>query len=324
MRNNITSIIHLDGPDKTGKTTLVKKIIERTNGNFLVYDRSYLSQVVYAKLKNRDVDVQQFINKAAEAQERGEIFIFLNPTKLMSIQQRFELHQAKDLKFSEYKHHLTTFREQASVFKNNGCLYFELDTTIFTPDECVNEILRIANEDYIQSCKFCALHKLSCNIYEQYTGNGKLIPEVKSEVEFMFVGMNPSQKRIQNNIYPFEVLVDKESQKNKVFKDALNELDITQKSYITNAVKCSTENNKIDDNDLKACLHILKSEINQFKPKVIVAMSQQVYDFLVPRVNKKIQLVKIYHPAYQYAYNRMTEDEYKEHVKNVLAPYIIK
>ena len=140
MRYKIPAIVHLDGPDKVGKSSINKKLIELSEGNLLVIDRSYLSQITYAEVKNRTVDVEYFKKQALEAYKRGEIFIFLNPTKLNAIHDRFKLHNETDLKFSDYEMHLNVFRKKANELKIMGCDYFNVDTTIMTIDESVERI----------------------------------------------------------------------------------------------------------------------------------------------------------------------------------------
>lgn len=46
--------IEIDGPDKTGKSTICKYITQLSNYRFATHDRGYMTQVVYSKKFNRD------------------------------------------------------------------------------------------------------------------------------------------------------------------------------------------------------------------------------------------------------------------------------
>ena len=42
-------IIHIDGPDKTGKDSIRRDVVKKSKGTSLVYVRSFLSQIVYSR-----------------------------------------------------------------------------------------------------------------------------------------------------------------------------------------------------------------------------------------------------------------------------------
>lgn len=48
--------IELDGPDKTGKSTIAKYLTMLSNFRFATHDRGYMTQVVYSKKFNRDYE----------------------------------------------------------------------------------------------------------------------------------------------------------------------------------------------------------------------------------------------------------------------------
>ena len=48
--------LELDGPDKTGKSTICKYITMLSNYRFATHDRGYMTQVAYSKKFNRNYD----------------------------------------------------------------------------------------------------------------------------------------------------------------------------------------------------------------------------------------------------------------------------
>ena len=54
-------IIHIDGPDKTGKDSIRREVVKSGKGSYLVYVRSFLSQIVYGRIYNRNIFYCDFV-----------------------------------------------------------------------------------------------------------------------------------------------------------------------------------------------------------------------------------------------------------------------
>ena len=58
-------IIHIDGPDKTGKDSIRRQVVKNAKGTTLVYIRSFLSQIVYSRLYNRKINEDWFLQNGS-------------------------------------------------------------------------------------------------------------------------------------------------------------------------------------------------------------------------------------------------------------------
>lgn len=122
-----SNIIHLDGADKTGKDTVRNKIIEETNGNTLIYNRSHISQIAYSIIYNRNIDIDFFMRDAWECYCRGNIFIVLE-CSLENARKRFIKHNEKDLHISQFEKHLKVFNKVIEKFVEMGIEVHKINT----------------------------------------------------------------------------------------------------------------------------------------------------------------------------------------------------
>lgn len=79
-------LIFFEGVDKTGKTTLVKEVLRKTNYKHVVYDRGVISQVVYDFVFDRDPDPA--IKEAMTYLKKANAIIFLCEAKNELIEKR--------------------------------------------------------------------------------------------------------------------------------------------------------------------------------------------------------------------------------------------
>lgn len=138
----------------------------------------------------------------------------------------------------------------------------------------------------------------------------------------MIVGMNPSYRRFpksSGNAFGSGENVSKYDKVGTKFSNLLNEFGILDCCYITNAVKCSTTDNKITNKILKNCFENFKLELEYCKPKLIIALGNQVYDFL--RMQEIENLEKLRHPSYYFSYHRDTIENYKNSIRDILKKY---
>ena len=106
----LVRIIHIDGPDKTGKDSIRRQVVKNGKGNTLVYIRSFLSQIVYSRLYNRNINEKVFFMSWAEAIVRGEEFYFIDCSYEL-VKERFVKHDEKDLDIKDWKEYRRVFYE---------------------------------------------------------------------------------------------------------------------------------------------------------------------------------------------------------------------
>ena len=93
--------------------------------------------------------------------------------------------------------------------------------------------------------------------------------------------------------------------------------------YITNVVKCSTENNKVDYEHFECCKDYFIEEFKTTHPELIVACGNQTYDYVssifqfLKSSKEDAKLDKIFHPSYCFSYKRISVKDYNLHVRDV-------
>ena len=70
--------VFIEGPDCSGKTTLVKKIHERTEYRWHIHDRSQISRKIFAEMYNRDLPYLES-DLHLELSSLNNRFVFLVP-----------------------------------------------------------------------------------------------------------------------------------------------------------------------------------------------------------------------------------------------------
>lgn len=170
----------------------------------------------------------------------------------------------------------------------------------------------------IQKCNRCYLCLLECNKYNLNLGHGKLLgyhrPNfINNRDIIMMVGLNPSYRRFKGITHAFGGEVEHKGTGDKFIK-ILKELNLLDKLYITNLVKCSTLTNKVSD-DVNNCADWIREEVNILNPKKIVCLGKQVYDFM-RSVYPDFEVLKIPHPNYCISYKKISEDKYKKLLLN--------
>lgn len=92
--------------------------------------------------------------------------------------------------------------------------------------------------------------------------------------------------------------------------------------YITNLCKYATDDNKISSDDFDKCYHIFLMELELNQPEKIVALGNNVYNYLSKKLSDsyKTKLVKVTHPSYCF-YKGITQIDYtnlfKQEINNV-------
>jgi len=133
-------IILLDGIDKSGKTSILKALVKRSNGKLLVIDRSFISQIVYSRIYNRQINEKFFIDQAKIAFQNGyKFFIITANTDI--IEKRFKICNEKDLDISDIFMHKQVLFNVLNDFNENGIKINIIDTSYKSIDESVGEII---------------------------------------------------------------------------------------------------------------------------------------------------------------------------------------
>jgi thymidylate kinase len=101
-------IIHIDGMDKTGKDSIRKELIKRSNGKYLIIVRSYVSQLVYAQLYNRKIDKKYFYKHMTMDCINDINFVILYTDK-NELMKRFIDNNEQDLVIEDIERHKKMF-----------------------------------------------------------------------------------------------------------------------------------------------------------------------------------------------------------------------
>lgn len=308
-------IVHIEGIDRSGKDTLRRKIVQETKGEYLVIARSFLSQIVYNRIYKRKINENFFWDRFVHANLACDEKFFYLFCDQDIIANRIKETSEKDINASQISHHLAVFQEVIKEAEEKwGVEIHQINTSGMTVD---NTYLLLQNRiitHEINYCNDCQLCSREVNKKDFSKGYGKLIPVIRSFYpKYLIVGMNPSNSRLANTEIPFAI--NDSDNKNEVFLNILKKYGIYEKSVITNSVKCSTENNKITHKDFKRCKHHLEAELEIFRPTYIVCLGDNVRTLIeASTAFKNTEIIQIYHPAYQYTYRKLTEQEYEHHI----------
>ena len=101
-------------------------------------------------------------------------------------------------------------------------------------------------------------------------------------------------------------------------RQALYELEIIDKVWFTNIIKCSLDLNRHPNNiEIKNCLFWLKRELRILKPKKIICLGNFAYEQFIKNFKFKYPVYKIYHPAY-FVRKNFSYNKYYRHVKEMI------
>lgn len=177
------------------------------------------------------------------------------------------------------------------------------------------------------NCKSCELCNLEVNDNLQYyRGYGKLLSKEGDEKnEIMIIGLNPSHRRWQGLLFHYSGFATSNNSKydtNVGYKllQIFQHFKVLNKCYITNIVKCSTQDNKVEEKHFKSCYQHLEKEIQYVSPKLIITTGRQIFEFLETK-DLKIPIENIKHPNYYFTYNKSKLKEYILEIKSVLEKY---
>jgi lantibiotic modifying enzyme len=132
--------IHLDGSDKSGKSSIRRKIIQISNGKILVFVRTYISQILYSRIYKRSINERFFVEEMKRAQELGHKF-FLITASTKSIEERFIKHNESDMNITDIDLHKAEINNIVLELESENIIITKIDTTAKSIDESAIEII---------------------------------------------------------------------------------------------------------------------------------------------------------------------------------------
>ena len=135
----MSQIIHIDGIDRSAKSTIRKLLIKATFGRVLVLVRTFMSQIVYSRIYNRNIDERWFKDQMIHAYKRGEKF-FLFTASNEIIKQRCLDTKETDIKPEDIVHHKEQFNKLVDELE--GLVDVEIiDTSVDSTETILDKIL---------------------------------------------------------------------------------------------------------------------------------------------------------------------------------------
>ena len=135
-------IVSIDGMDKTGKDTIKRLLIKKSDGKILVWVRSFISQIVYSRIYDRQIDENYFKTMMTHLDSLGCIKFFMLIAKLETITQRFITHDEDDLNISDIAEHQSVFADVVQELRKEGVDIEIINTTVRTEDKIADDIMR--------------------------------------------------------------------------------------------------------------------------------------------------------------------------------------
>lgn len=292
-----SQIIHIDGPDKTGKDTVRDMLVKSAKGNYLVYVRSYISQIVYSRLYSRKINEQFFWNALVTDYSNGAKFFILTCSEEKAA-ERFIKHDEKDIKITEFIKHQKAFLKFAEEAGELGVIINIIDTSNITPEESVDTLemsVRRANISTCGNCKLC-------------TGSVYKIPPVSYSSKPEILVLSSANLEIGTEVYD-------------LIRHSLLEAGVLDKCYISNAVKCSVKfkgsPGKVNSQNFKDCSFHLKHEIEMIQPKIILTLGNDINEFV--KTEKLYQAHKILSAQSPAAikFGKITQEDYINSIKKI-------
>lgn len=145
---------------------------------------------------------------------------------------------------------------------------------------------KLIDNESDQSCKRCPLHETRNNIvWDRGTAD--------KDVDILFIGEAPGKEEdLQGK--PFV------GRAGKLLDDWIFEMDLLSYAII-NIVKCRPpDNRKPNLNEIRSCLPYLIKQIQQFNPKIIVALGATPCSVLINRKEVVTNIGKIFKTMYGY------------------------
>jgi uracil-DNA glycosylase family 4 len=315
-------IIHVTGMDATGKSTLCEKLVEEYKGQYThfsnpknkkeakkqyfdflndidrlktyICDRYHDGEWVYAPIYRGYVAdyLEEIENEILNHEVFGHDYCLVFTTaQLQTILNRIKVRGEDFVKEEHYQIVIDNF-------VNNYLMEQKLPFTIIdTTNKDQDATFAQAKEDIDKVIEIWKKIKLCATMW-QYCPNTSLpmaLPRGNIRAKYMVVGQNPGGRGKKK-----EYFVPMWSGKGATcdfFINALKEAGIYLDCWFTNAVLCSTTDNKITDEQFKQCDEHLKYQINTIKPEKIFTLGKVATKY-TKEVAGDIEVIEVPHPTF--------------------------
>lgn len=131
-------LIIFEGADKTGKTTLLRKLLKETNYKHVVYDRGPISQIVFDICFGRITDPQLF--NVVGSLVLGKNLLVLCQSNKEDIEARLDAaNESLPRELSDIDKVQRFFEE---LSKKSGFNVLKINTSEYNVNECIDLILK--------------------------------------------------------------------------------------------------------------------------------------------------------------------------------------
>lgn len=137
-------IIFIEGQDRSGKTSLIRPIFQKTGMIHNVIDRGPLSNLVYSTMYDRDVDLNAYVDLL----NNDRIVTFYLDTSISAIVKRTEESQDFNVPIKDISKHKESWLNEVSKIKNFKNVFI-IDNSDITIEKTIDLIVEKIN-DYIE------------------------------------------------------------------------------------------------------------------------------------------------------------------------------
>ena len=136
-------IVLIEGCDKTGKTTLQKRVHEATGYLYTIFDRGFVSSWVYNRLFRREEYILEDYLKHDKFLSKCFLIIYLYADK-ETIKERFEKDQEDFINEDQIQDILDIYQTYGKFLTN--CKWVEIDTSLCDEDETLELAIKAIEE----------------------------------------------------------------------------------------------------------------------------------------------------------------------------------
>ena len=140
----------------------------------------------------------------------------------------------------------------------------------------------------------------------------------------MIVGQSPVYPVPRMKTRPFSLLDERQHKGSRWLRKCFDEATLDYRSvYITNLVKDSAENNKINNKMIKNCSIFLEKELEMFKGRIILALGSSACKYFKIKPNDSrnhkngTYVFGAYHPSYIMRYRREKRKDFINTLKMI-------
>lgn len=195
-----TNTLFIEGPDCSGKTTLISKIHEQTDYKWHIFDRSQISRKIFCDLyKRKNSDVS--INVYDELSNLNNRYVILVP-KWEVIKKRYE-------KRGDEIHDLSSLRSVYDIFKKRSYTLDKYPNIFVVRDEYERDQLAENVSSLIDNAEIPTMKEISDQVFNLVSASGgesyplqlTLYDDGKFEMASSESMNHPQEKEYYHNIF---------------------------------------------------------------------------------------------------------------------------